>query len=52
MHYSGNGIFGIPIDCLFLISFIYLVGSWQPDLLTTQVEFNRIPFTRYGYRFP
>lgn len=20
-HYSGNGIFGIPIDCLFLISF-------------------------------
>lgn len=40
-HYSGNGILVFPLIAYFLFLSIYLVGSWQPDLLTTQIEFNQ-----------
>lgn len=35
------GFLVFPLIAYFLFLSIYLVGSWQPDLLTTQVEFNQ-----------
>ena len=40
-NHSGNGFLVFPLIAYFLFLSIYLVGSWQPDLLTTQVEFNQ-----------
>ncbi len=35
------GFLVFPLIAYFLFLSIYLVGSWQPDLLTTRVEFNQ-----------
>lgn len=35
------GFLVFPLIAYFLFLSIYLVGSWQPSLLTTRVEFNQ-----------
>jgi amino acid permease len=46
------GMLVFPLIAYFLFLSIYLTGSWQPSLLTTQMEVNTHTCTRCGYPFP